>query len=44
MQTARRYRTITIAVGVQTVTAADPIPNDLRDALRIIQTGGVHKI
>lgn len=42
VQTARRYRTITIAAGNQTITAADPIPADLRDALLKIQSGGAH--
>lgn len=42
IQTARRYRTITVAAGNQTITAADPIPTDLRDVLLAIQTGGAH--
>ena len=42
VQTARRYRTITIAAGNQKITAADPIPADLRDALLTIQSGGAH--
>lgn len=42
VQTARRYRTITIAAGNQTITAADPIPADLRDALLTIQSDGAH--
>lgn len=42
VQTARCYRTITIAAGNQTITAADPIPDDLRDALTRINTGGAH--
>jgi hypothetical protein len=33
VRTARRYRTIEIQAGTQTVTAADPLPDDLRDAL-----------
>jgi hypothetical protein len=33
VRTARRYRTIDIQVGTHTVTAADPLPDDLRDAL-----------
>ena len=33
IRTARRYRTITIKAGRQTLTAADPLPDDLRDAL-----------
>jgi hypothetical protein len=31
--TARRYRTIQIQAGAHTITAADPIPAELRDAL-----------
>jgi hypothetical protein len=30
---ARRYRTIQIRAGQHTITAEDPIPPDLRDAL-----------
>jgi transposase len=33
VQTARRYRTIAIRVGGQVVTAEEPLPADLRDAL-----------
>lgn len=33
VRTARRYRTIDIQVGAHTVTAADPLPADLREAL-----------
>src|SRR5690606_13366564 len=33
VRTARRYRTIQIQAGNQTLTAADPLPDDLRDAL-----------
>jgi hypothetical protein len=33
VRTARRYRTIEIQVGAHTITAADPLPGDLRDAL-----------
>ncbi|MBO3753071.1 IS1634 family transposase [Streptosporangiaceae bacterium NEAU-GS5] len=36
VQTARRYRTIQIQVGRQTITAADPVPDDLRQALDAI--------
>ena len=35
VKTARRYRTIQIQAGRQTVTAADPLPDDLRQALAI---------
>jgi hypothetical protein len=34
--TARRYRQITIQVGDQTVTAADPLPDDLATAIDLI--------
>jgi hypothetical protein len=37
---ARRYRTIGIQAGRQTVTAADPLPGDLRRALETITRGG----
>jgi hypothetical protein len=33
VRTARRYRTIHIQAGGHTITAADPLPTDLRDAL-----------
>jgi hypothetical protein len=33
VRTARRYRTVEIRLGQQTLTAADPLPRDLRDAL-----------
>ena len=36
IKTARRYREIKIRAGQQTVTAADPIPDDLRQALNAI--------
>jgi hypothetical protein len=36
VQTARRYRTIEIQTGAHTITAADPLPDDLRDALNAI--------
>jgi hypothetical protein len=34
--TARRYRTVHIAAGDHTITAADPIPDDLRQAIQHI--------
>jgi hypothetical protein len=34
--TARRYRTITIQAGDHTITAADPLPDDLQTALNAI--------
>jgi hypothetical protein len=33
VRTARRYRTVHIGTGSQILTAEDPLPNDLRDAL-----------
>jgi hypothetical protein len=33
IRTARRYKTIEIQVGAHTITAADPLPDDLRVAL-----------
>ena len=33
VRTARRYRTVKIKAGAQILTAADPLPDDLRDAL-----------
>ena len=43
VRTARRYRTVQINAGRQTLTAADPLPDDLRDALaRSIGPAGVH--
>jgi hypothetical protein len=32
VRTARRYRTVQINAGSQTLTAADPLPDDLRQA------------
>jgi hypothetical protein len=42
VRTARRYRTVKIKAGSQTLTAADPLPDDLRDVLIKIRAGGVH--
>ena len=36
VKTARRYRTIQIQAGRQTITAADPLPDDLRPTLEAI--------
>lgn len=36
IKTARRYRTIQIQAGEHTITAADPLPPDLQDALNAI--------
>jgi hypothetical protein len=35
VRTARRYRTIRIQVGQHTLTAEDPLPPDLREALAL---------
>jgi hypothetical protein len=37
VRTARRYRTIQIRAGQHTITAEDPLPADLRDALDLIK-------
>ena len=42
VRTARRYHTVHIKAGSQVLTAADPVPDDLRDALAMIRGGGVH--
>jgi hypothetical protein len=42
VRTARRYRTIQIKAGRQILTAADPLPDDLRDALAKIGRASVH--
>jgi hypothetical protein len=43
VRTARRYRTIEIQAGAHTITAADPLPDDLRDVLnRIHHRLGAH--
>jgi hypothetical protein len=42
VRTCRRYRTIQIRAGNQTLTAADPLPADLGDALATIATGNAH--
>jgi hypothetical protein len=36
VRTTRRYRTIEIQAGPHTITAADPLPDDLREILRTI--------
>ena len=36
VKTARRYREVTIQVGDHTITAADPIPDDLAQAITAI--------
>ena len=43
VRTARRYRTIQIQAGAHTITAADPLPDDLRHALHTIHhSPGAH--
>jgi hypothetical protein len=36
VRTARRYRTVQIRAGQHLLTAEDPIPGDLREALALI--------
>ena len=36
VRTARRYRTVEIRCGQRILTAEDPLPADLRDALALI--------
>ena len=38
VKTARRYRTIQIQAGDHVITAADPLPDDLRQALDAISS------
>jgi transposase len=40
VKTARRYRTIHIQAGQHTITAADPLPEDLRQAIDAINRIG----
>ncbi|WP_041254102.1 IS1634 family transposase [Frankia sp. EAN1pec] len=42
VKTARRYRTVTIQAGEHTITAADPVPDDLRAALDAVH--GTHQL
>jgi transposase len=43
VRTLRRYRTITIQAGQQTLTAADPLPDDICHAIAEIHgDGGAH--
>jgi hypothetical protein len=45
VRTARRYRTVQIRAGQQLITAADPLPAELGDALtKINRIGRGHKI
>jgi transposase len=44
VRTARRYRTVQIQAGQHTLTAADPLPDDLRHAIDAIHPpDGVHQ-
>jgi hypothetical protein len=36
VSTARRYRTVQVRAGQHILTAEDPLPPDLRDALALI--------
>jgi hypothetical protein len=43
VRTTRRYHTVQIRVGQQILTAADPVPDELRAALaNIHEPGGAH--
>lgn len=42
VRTVRRYRTITIQAGTHTVTAEDPLPDDIREIITKIHTAGRH--
>lgn len=44
VRTARRYREIQIQAGDHTITAADPLPDELRDAIDAISgtSSGAH--
>ncbi|RFZ04549.1 Transposase DDE domain protein [Mycobacterium marinum] len=42
VRTTRRYRTVKIQAGNHTLTAADPLPDDLRVALIKIRADGAH--
>jgi hypothetical protein len=44
VRTARRYRTVRINVGQQTLTAEEPPPDDLREAFARINNGHVHQL
>jgi len=37
VRTARRYRTIEIQAGKHTITAADPLPEELAEALHALR-------
>ena len=42
VRTARRFRTVQIQAGRQTLTAAEPLPDDLAEALTKIRGSGAH--
>jgi hypothetical protein len=42
VRTARRYRTVQIKAGRQVLTAVDPLPDDLRDAIAKINGSHAH--
>jgi hypothetical protein len=42
VRTARRYRTVQIKAGEQALTAADPLPPELRQALEHIHRRAAH--
>jgi hypothetical protein len=42
VRTAGHYRTVTIQAGKQTITAAEPAPDDLAEALAKIRGSGAH--
>ena len=42
LRPARRYRTVQIRAGRQILTAADPLPDDLAEALAKINSHDVH--
>ncbi|MBX7435557.1 IS1634 family transposase, partial [Mycobacterium sp. Y57] len=42
VRTLRRYRTVQIQAGTQTLTAADPLPTDIAEILARIGSLGAH--
>jgi hypothetical protein len=42
VRTARRYHTVTIKAGRHILTAAEPLPDDLAEALAKIRGSGAH--
>jgi Transposase DDE domain len=42
VRTIRRYRTITIQAGTHTVTAEDPLPDEIREIITKIHATGAH--